>query len=78
MVLPSPMYVLPSFPAPWSPNHTLLLTLLPPRAQAGNEASWLKDNMPFFKSQAYDHNDQQFKDMLDEIDSRDDLKALLS
>ncbi|RVX67037.1 hypothetical protein B0A52_09251 [Exophiala mesophila] len=27
---------------------------------------------------AYDHGDQQFKDMLDEIDSRADLKALLS
>lgn len=34
--------------------------------------------MPYFKSRAYDHNDQQFKAMLDEIDSRDDLKALLS
>ncbi|KIV95498.1 hypothetical protein PV10_03147 [Exophiala mesophila] len=45
---------------------------------AGNEASWLKDNMPYFKSQAYEHGDQQFKDMLDEVESRADLKALLS
>ncbi|KAL6250125.1 hypothetical protein RBB50_002426 [Rhinocladiella similis] len=44
---------------------------------AGNESSWLKDNMPYFKSQAYDHGDQDFKKMVEEIDHRDDLKAML-
>ncbi|KAK5446246.1 hypothetical protein LTS15_009942 [Exophiala xenobiotica] len=44
---------------------------------AGNESSWLKDNMPYFKSQAYDHGDSNFKHMIEEIDQREDLKGLL-
>ncbi|KAK5211858.1 hypothetical protein LTR67_008619 [Exophiala xenobiotica] len=44
---------------------------------AGNESSWLKDNMPYFKSQAYDHGDSNFKQMIEEIDQREDLKGLL-
>jgi len=45
---------------------------------AGNEGSWLRDNMPYFKSQAYDHDDEDFRKMIQEIDHRDDLKALIS
>jgi len=33
--------------------------------------------MPYFKSQAHDHDDEDFKEMLEEVDRRDDLKALL-
>ncbi|KIW65151.1 hypothetical protein, variant [Phialophora macrospora] len=44
---------------------------------AGSESSWLRDNMPFFKSQAYEHGDENFRKMIDEIDTRDDLKAML-
>ena len=33
--------------------------------------------MPFFKSQAYEHNDEDFRKMLEELDEREDLKALL-
>jgi len=44
---------------------------------AGNESSWLKDNMPYFKSQAYDHGDQDFRKMIEEIDQREDLKELV-
>jgi hypothetical protein len=33
--------------------------------------------MPFFKTRAYDHGDENFRKMIDEIDSREDLKALL-
>jgi hypothetical protein len=47
-------------------------------AQAGSESSWLRDNMPFFKSQAYEHGDEDFRKMIDEIDARDDLKAMLN
>lgn len=44
---------------------------------AGNERTWLKDNMPYFKSQAYEHKDEDFRKMLEEIDRREDLKQLL-
>ncbi|KIX99081.1 uncharacterized protein Z520_05542 [Fonsecaea multimorphosa CBS 102226] len=44
---------------------------------AGNESSWLRDNMPFFRAQAYDHDDDNFRDMIDEINQRPDLKKLL-
>ncbi|KAJ9637650.1 hypothetical protein H2204_004799, partial [Knufia peltigerae] len=44
---------------------------------AGNESNWLKDNMSYFKSQAYEHGDEDFKKMIEEIDQRDDLKAML-
>jgi hypothetical protein len=33
--------------------------------------------MPYFKSQAYDHGDSNFKQMIEEIDQREDLKGLL-
>ncbi|KAI1614044.1 hypothetical protein EDD37DRAFT_471741 [Exophiala viscosa] len=45
---------------------------------AGNEGTWLKENMPYFKSQAYEHDDEEFKKMIEEVYHRDDLKALLS
>ncbi|KAJ9615408.1 hypothetical protein H2200_001483 [Cladophialophora chaetospira] len=44
---------------------------------AGSEASWLQDNLSFFKSQAYEHDDQDFRRMLEEIESREDLKGFL-
>ncbi|KAK4940508.1 hypothetical protein LTR10_019382 [Elasticomyces elasticus] len=46
--------------------------------KAGNEGTWLKENMPYFKSQAYEHDDEEFKKMIEEVNQRDDLKALLS
>lgn len=33
--------------------------------------------MSYFKSQAYEHGDEDFKKMIEEIDQRDDLKAML-
>lgn len=45
---------------------------------AGSESSWLRDNMPFFKSQAYEHDDVDFRKMIEEIDQREDLKAMLN
>ncbi|KIV77221.1 hypothetical protein PV11_09036 [Exophiala sideris] len=45
---------------------------------AGKEGTWLKENMPYFKSQAYEHDDEEFKKMIEEVNQRDDLKALLS
>ncbi|OQU93893.1 hypothetical protein CLAIMM_00346 [Cladophialophora immunda] len=44
---------------------------------AGSESSWLRDNMPFFKAQAYEHHDDNFRKMVEEIDRRPDLKKLL-
>jgi len=44
---------------------------------AGNEGTWLKDNMPYFKSQAYDYDDEDFRKMIEEIHKREDLRALL-
>jgi hypothetical protein len=34
--------------------------------------------MPFFKSQAYEHDDVNFRKMIEEIDAREDLKAMLN
>jgi hypothetical protein len=45
--------------------------------QAGTEASWLKDNMPYFKSQAYEHDDLEFRKMIEEVETRPDLKAMM-
>jgi len=45
---------------------------------AGSESSWLRDNMPFFKSQAYEHDDVNFRKMIEEIDTREDLKGMLT
>jgi len=44
---------------------------------AGNEGTWLSDNMPYFKTQAYKHDDEDFRKMIEEIDQREDLKAML-
>jgi hypothetical protein len=33
--------------------------------------------MSYFKSQAYDHGDEHFRKMLEEVENREDLKALL-
>ncbi|KAL1875573.1 hypothetical protein Plec18167_005509 [Paecilomyces lecythidis] len=45
---------------------------------AGEEGSWLKNNMAYFKEQAEVGNDEHFKDMLKEIEEREDLKSFIS
>jgi len=44
---------------------------------AGKEGTWLKDNMAYFKEQAEVHGDEEFRDMLREINERPDLRALI-
>ncbi|KIW83267.1 hypothetical protein Z517_02512 [Fonsecaea pedrosoi CBS 271.37] len=44
---------------------------------AGSESTWLRSNMPFFKTQAHEHDDDNFRKMLDEIERRDDLRKLI-
>jgi hypothetical protein len=44
--------------------------------QAENEGTWLIDNMAFFKEQAT-NGDEQFSDMLKELEVRPDLKRLI-
>ncbi|GAD95220.1 hypothetical protein NECHADRAFT_102460 [Paecilomyces variotii No. 5] len=44
---------------------------------AGEEGSWLKNNMAYFKEQAEVGNDEHFKDMLKEIEEREDLKSMI-
>ncbi|RFU73695.1 hypothetical protein TARUN_8567 [Trichoderma arundinaceum] len=41
------------------------------------EGTWLKDNMSFFKEQAEDYHDDEFRDLLKEIEDRAELKKLL-
>jgi len=45
---------------------------------AGEEGTWLKDNMTDFKNRAEHDGDQDFIDMLKEVDEREDLKGLIS
>ncbi|OAL31143.1 hypothetical protein AYO20_08378 [Fonsecaea nubica] len=44
---------------------------------AGSESTWLRSNMPFFKTQAHEQHDDNFRKMLDEIERRDDLRKLI-
>ncbi|KIW82403.1 hypothetical protein Z517_05430 [Fonsecaea pedrosoi CBS 271.37] len=44
---------------------------------ADNEGTWLKDNLAFFTDQAENHDDEPFRDLLQELDERADLKKLL-
>jgi hypothetical protein len=44
--------------------------------QAENEGTWLINNMAFFKEQAT-NGDEQFSDMLKELDVRPDSKRLV-
>ncbi len=45
--------------------------------QADNEATWLKDNLAYFKEQAEDYDDEPFQDLLQELQDRPDLKKLV-
>ena len=47
------------------------------RKQPGKEANWLNENMAHFKSEAYDHDDEDYKDLLQEIERRHELKAMI-
>jgi len=42
-----------------------------------NEATWLIDNMDYFKEMAEVHDDQPFKQMLQELHERQDLRKLI-
>lgn len=44
--------------------------------EAGNDVQWLKDNMAHFKEQGDEKDVAEFKALLDEIDTREDLKKL--
>ncbi|KAL7911441.1 putative cis-3-chloroacrylic acid dehalogenase [Trichoderma velutinum] len=43
----------------------------------GDEGSWLKDNMAYFKDQAEAYYDDEFRDMLQEVENREDLKKMI-
>lgn len=45
--------------------------------QPGDEGTWLKDNMAHFQEQVDVHNDNDIRDMLKEINEREDLKMLI-
>lgn len=49
-----------------------------PLVQADNEASWLVDNMAYFKEQAEVYGDEDFRDMIREVHERPDLKKLIA
>ncbi|EXJ71417.1 uncharacterized protein A1O5_05225 [Cladophialophora psammophila CBS 110553] len=44
---------------------------------ADNEATWLKDNMTFFKEQAELYDDEPFQNLLQELKERPDLRKLV-
>jgi hypothetical protein len=45
--------------------------------QADKEATWLKDNLAYFKEQAEVHNDEPFQGLLKELQDRPDLRRLI-
>ena len=45
--------------------------------QAGEEGQWLKSNMKDFKYRAETKGDEDFVQMMEELDTRDDLKKML-
>lgn len=45
--------------------------------QAGEEGQWLQSNMAEFKHRAETKGDEDFQQLLEEIESREDLKKLL-
>ena len=45
--------------------------------KAGEESQWLKSNMKEFKYRAETKGDQDFVQMMEELDTRDDLKKML-
>ncbi|KAJ9212754.1 hypothetical protein DTO166G4_5566 [Paecilomyces variotii] len=44
---------------------------------AGEEGTWLKSNMAYFRERAEVGKDEHFRDMLKEIEEREDLKSLV-
>ncbi|PNP48016.1 hypothetical protein TGAMA5MH_00839 [Trichoderma gamsii] len=44
---------------------------------AGDEGTWLKDNMAFFQEQIDVYDDDEFRDMVKEIHEREDLRKLV-
>lgn len=55
----------------------LHLSVLICKFQTGQEKTWLKDNMAYFKERAEVSRDEKFADMLEEIKHRSDLNAAL-
>jgi hypothetical protein len=45
--------------------------------QPGDEMTWIKDNLAYFRQQANEYDDDDFKEMLEEINGREDMKNLL-
>ncbi len=45
--------------------------------EAGQEAEWYKENMSYFQKEADEKGDEIYKDMLEELKDRDDLKKML-
>lgn len=39
--------------------------------------TWIKDNMAFFQEQANEYDETDFKEMLEEINEREDMKRFL-
>jgi hypothetical protein len=46
--------------------------------EAGQEGSWFKEQMPYMKKMSEEKGLQDFTDMLRELESREDLKKLVS
>lgn len=45
--------------------------------QAGEEGQWLQSHMAEFKNRAEKNGDEDFQQLLEEIENREDLKKLL-
>lgn len=45
--------------------------------EAGQEAAWYTENMGYFQKEADEKGDETYKDMLQELTERDDLKKML-
>ena len=45
--------------------------------EAGKEAAWFKEHMPFFEKQVEEKGDEDYKEMLEELNSREDLKKMM-
>lgn len=45
--------------------------------EAGGEAAWFKENAEYFKEQSQVKGDETFKAMLEEVETREDLKKMV-
>ncbi len=54
-----------------------LVELISISYQPGDEMTWIKDNMAYFQEQANAYDDPDFKEMLEEINEREDMKRFL-